>query len=221
MVDKILSLTYIEYVFNEYKFNNIVLMKERAMGTRDEQKEQRYQLIIMKALELFVKKGYRETKVSDIAKAANMSTGLMFHYFESKEQLYEALVKMGLEGTKSPGKMEINSPVEYFSKFLDQLFTYTEQQPWVVWMFVLMFQARRGDGVPEHIKELAMQVNQVEESARIIEKGQAEGYFREGDPHALAYAFWSSVQGIMEQMAVIPDMPLPKTEWIMNILIGD
>lgn len=190
------------------------------MGSRDEQKEQRYQLIIIKALELFVKKGYRETKVSDIAKAANMSTGLMFHYFESKEQLYEQLVKMGLEGTKSPSKMQYNTPVEYFSKFLDELFAYTKQQPWVVWMFVLMFQARRGDGVPEHIREIAMQVNQVEESARIIEKGQVQGVFREGDPYALSFAFWGSVQGIMEQLATTPDMPMPKTEWLMNILVG-
>ena len=190
------------------------------MSLREEQKEQRYQLIIIKALELFVKKGYRETKVSDIAKAANMSTGLMFHYFASKEELYEKLVEMGLEGTKSPVKIKTENPVEYFSCFLEGLFAYTEKQPWVVWMFVLMFQARRGDGVPDHIKELAMQVNQVEESARIIEKGQAEGYFRQGDPYALSFAFWSSVQGIMEQLAVTPDMPLPKTEWLMSILTG-
>lgn len=191
------------------------------MGVREEQKEQRYQLIIAKALELFVKKGYRETKVSDIAKAANMSTGLMFHYFESKEQLYEKLVQIGIEGTKSPAKKQSNTPVEYFSDFLDDLFAYTKEQPWVVWMFVLMFQARRGDGVPEHIRNLAMQVNQVQESARMIEKGQKEGYFREGDPYALAYTFWSSVQGIMEQLAVTPDMPLPKTEWLMSILTGE
>ena len=190
------------------------------MSTREEQKEQRYQRIIAKALELFVKKGYRETKVSDIANAVNMSTGLMFHYFASKEQLYEALVKMGVEGTKTPATLEAATPVEYFSKFLDSLFTYTKEQPWVIWMFVLMFQARRGEGVPEHIRELAMQVDQAEQSAKIIEKGQAEGYFRQGDAYALSYAFWSSVQGIMEQLAVTPDMPLPKSEWLVDILTG-
>lgn len=69
------------------------------MRTRKEQKEQRRQEIINAALELFVSKGYAATKITDIAKKTNMSTGLMFHYFESKEQLYEALVQMGLEGT--------------------------------------------------------------------------------------------------------------------------
>ena len=49
----------------------------------------------MTALQLFIEKGYHETKVSDIAAAVPMSTGLMFHYFKSKEELLAALVAMG------------------------------------------------------------------------------------------------------------------------------
>ena len=49
------------------------------MSIRDEQKEQRRALIIDKAIELFAKKGYLDTKIGDIAKAADMSVGLMFH----------------------------------------------------------------------------------------------------------------------------------------------
>ena len=59
------------------------------METRKEQKERRRQEIINAALELFVSKGYAATKITDIAKRVNMSIGLMFHYFESKEALYE------------------------------------------------------------------------------------------------------------------------------------
>lgn len=188
------------------------------MPTREEQKERRRQLIIAKALELFVKKGYRDTTIGDIAKAADMSVGLLFHYFESKEQLYEELVRIGLEGTKAPQKMNCTNPLEYFSGFLDQLFSYVKEQPWVFQMFVLMNQARRSDGTPPHIKELAMQVNQMELSTEIIRAGQEEGVFREGDPAALSAAFWCSIQGIMEQLAVTPDMPAPKTEWILDII---
>ncbi|MDE6595979.1 MAG: TetR/AcrR family transcriptional regulator, partial [Oscillospiraceae bacterium] len=79
------------------------------MSARDEQKEQRRQLIISKALELFAKKGYSDTKIGDIAKAADMSVGLMFHYFESKEQLYEELVKMGADGTNIPQEMDFKN----------------------------------------------------------------------------------------------------------------
>lgn len=194
------------------------------MSTRDEQKEQRRQLIIFKALELFARKGYSDTKIGDIAKAADMSAGLMFHYFESKEQLYEELVRMGAEGTSIPLSMNFENPLDYFSGFLSVLFQYAKEQPWVFYMFVLMSQARRNDGIPQHIKEIAMGVDQVEQSAEIIAAGQKYGYFREGDPYALSFAFWSSVQGIMEQLAVSPKLieedQLPEADWIIDIIRG-
>ena len=192
------------------------------MSTRDEQKEQRRQLIISKALELFARKGYSDTKIGDIAKAADMSVGLMFHYFESKEQLYEELVRMGAEGTNTPLDMNFEDPLDYFSGFLKILFQYAKEQPWVFYM--LMSQARRSDGIPPHIREIAMSVNQVEQSAEIIAAGQQFGYFREGDPYSLSFAFWSSVQGIMEQLAVYPELiekgQLPETDWIIDIIRG-
>ena len=192
--------------------------------TREEQKTQRRQLIITKALELFVKKGYSETKISDIAKAANMSVGLMFHYFESKEQLYEELVRLGVEGTNVPQNMNFQNPLEYFQIFLDEFFKYASAEPWVLYMFVLMSQARRSDGVPQHIRELACSVNQIEQSAEIIEAGQKYGYFREGNPKALAFTFWSSVQGVMEKLATSQDLiqnkDLPRTDWFIDIIRG-
>lgn len=192
--------------------------------TREEQKEQRRQIIIANALELFVKKGYSETKIGDIAKASNMSVGLMFHYFESKEQLYAELVKMGVEGANAPGDMNFQNPLDYFKGFLDELFQYVLNRQWVLYMFVLMSQARRSDGVPKHIRELACSVNQIEQSAEIIEAGQKYGYFREGNPMALAFAFWSSVQGVMEQLAVSPELiengDIPQTEWFIDIIRG-
>lgn len=195
------------------------------MSTRDEQKEQRRQLIIFKALELFAKKGYSDTKIGDIAKAADMSVGLMFHYFESKEQLYEELVRMGADGTNIPKDLNFENPLDYFDRFLKELFKYAKEQPWVFYLFVLMAQARRSDGIPPHIREIAMSVDQVEQSAEIIAAGQKYGYFREGDPYTLSFTFWSSVQGIMEQLAVSPEMfsndkPLPETDWILDIIRG-
>lgn len=192
--------------------------------TREEQKEQRRQIIIANALELFVKKGYSETKIGDIAKASNMSVGLMFHYFESKEQLYAELVKMGVEGANAPGDMNFQNPLDYFKGFLDELFQYALNKRWVLYMFVLMSQARRSDGVPKHIRELACTVNQIEQSTEIIEAGQKYGYFREGNPMALAFTFWSSVQGVMEQLAVSPELiengDIPQTEWFIDIIRG-
>ena len=191
------------------------------MSKRFEQKELRKQLIIYKSLELFVKKGYAETKISDIAKEANMSVGLLFHYFSSKEQLYEELIKICVNGTNYSIQMNFSNPLEYFQTFIDLLIEYSKENPMVFYMFILMSQARRSDGIPRHIKELALSVNQIEQSAKIIEQGQKEGYFKEGDPHAISFIFWSSVQGIMEQLSASNELLLADkidTNWIIDII---
>ncbi len=193
------------------------------MTSRDEQKEQRRKQILFIALELFAKKGYSDTKIGDIAKAAGMSTGLMFHYFESKEQLYEELVRMGTQGANdTPAGMYTGGPLDYFEGFVNSLFTYAKQQPWVLHMFVLMGQARRSDAIPGRIREIAMSVSQIEQSVAIIEQGQKAGVIREGDPYALSLAFWASVTGVMEQLAASPELlsggKTPEASWLVDIL---
>lgn len=80
---------YIEYKFIELRSN---------ITTRNEQKEKRRQEILNSGLDLFIHKGFTATKISDIAKKAKMSVGLLFHYFKSKEHLYEELIKFAMSG---------------------------------------------------------------------------------------------------------------------------
>ena len=188
------------------------------METRKEQKERRRQEIINAALELFVSKGYAATKITDIAKRVNMSIGLMFHYFESKEALYEELIRMGLEGTSYPEAQKCEHAIGYFVKFTEELFEYMKKQPIVAKMFVLMAEAQRSEATPEHIREIAMKVNTIEQFVPIIEWGQQEGSIKEGNPLVISNAFWCSIQGIAEQYATNQEIELPNAEWIVDIV---
>lgn len=188
------------------------------METRKEQKDRRRQEIICAALELFVSRGYAATKITDIAKKAKMSTGLMFHYFASKENLYEELVRIGLEGTKYPGEQKCEHAIDFFVKFTEELFVYMKEQPIVAKFFVLMAEAGRSDATPEHIREMAMRVNVIEQFVPIIEWGQQEGTIKEGSPLALSNAFWCSVQGIAERYATNQEIELPKADWLVDII---
>ena len=187
--------------------------------TRKEQKEERRKQILMTALDLFVSKGYYDTKITDIAAAVPMSTGLLFHYFASKEELLVELVKMGAAGTgsfdpESAGKI----PADIFlTGFLKQMFSYAKEQPWVFNMFVLMGQARR-NGMPEEARNIALSVGSIDMTAALIAKGQKEKIFREGDARVMSVFFWAAVQGIMEEMAMNKDMPSPDPEWIVAML---
>lgn len=188
------------------------------METRKEQKERRRQEIIYAALELFVSKGYSATKITDIAERANMSTGLLFHYFASKEKLYEELVQMGLEGTAQPMEQQCDHAIDFFMNFTEALFAYMRQQPIIAKFFVLMAEAQRSDATPPHIREIALQVNTIEQFVQIIAWGQKEGTIRAGDPLVLSNAFWSSIQGIAEQYAAKPEIDLPDADWIVDIV---
>ncbi len=188
------------------------------MESRKEQKERRRQEILYAALELFVSKGYAATKITDIAKKVDMSTGLLFHYFESKEKLYQDLIEMGLEGTKYPGEQKCEHAIDYFIHFTEELFAYMTKQPSVAYMFVLMAEAMRGEATPKHIRKIAQRVNTIEQFVSIITWGQEEGTIRSGDPIVLSNAFWCSIQGIAEHYAANREIELPPAEWIVDII---
>jgi AcrR family transcriptional regulator len=185
--------------------------------TRKEQKEERRKAILMTALDLFVKRGYHETKISDIAEAVPMSTGLLFHYFESKEELLTELVRMGASSTGAVAKIGNIPPQEFFTEFLKRLFEYSANEPWIFNMFVLMGQARRA-GMPEEARNIALSTATIDETADIIRNGQEMGVFRAGDPRLLSLCFWASVQGIMEEMALNNSIQPPDPEWIVAMI---
>ncbi len=185
--------------------------------TRKEQKEERRNNILMTALRLFVERGYHDTKIADIAAAVPMSTGLMFHYFESKEELLMELVRMGAKGPGGVSDDKSVPPDLYLTMFLKQIFAFAKEQPWVFYMFVLMGQVRR-PGMPEEARKLAESADALSPTVSLIRRGQKEGIFHEGDADTMARCFWYSVQGIMEQMATDENMKTPEPEWIVAML---
>lgn len=195
-----------------------IQLQEGNPLTREEQKEQRRQQILLAGLNLFIKKGYTATQIADIAEAASMSTGLLFHYFESKEHLYATLVRIGLEGTKAPMALDTSEPITFFTEFVKGLFHYAKEQPMTAKMFVLMRQAQGHGDVPESVKEIAISVDTIEQSIAIIKAGQENKTIKTGNPAALSCAFWYSIQGIMEQYAQDETMLLPEVDWLVDIL---
>lgn len=56
-------------------------------------KNDKQEMIIDAALEVFCEKGYANTRMADIAKKAGVSYGLVYHYFESKEAFFDNIVE--------------------------------------------------------------------------------------------------------------------------------
>lgn len=185
--------------------------------TRLEQREKRRQEILIAALDIFIHKGYAAAKTQDIANAVGMSEGLLFHYFETKEKLYEELVKTAMEGRQMALTGIKCDGLEYFKIAAKYIFYYLKNDPIVSKMFVLAGQAQKNDNVPESVKKIMANID-YKNTIKKIKQGQKKGEIKKGDPAALSLAFSGAIQGIAEQIALSPGIPIPDSEWIVDII---
>lgn len=186
--------------------------------TRKEQKEARKWQIIHATLDLFVERGYYGTKTSQISKRADISEGLLFHYFPTKEILLEELINIGLEGMRMPMQIEAENGLDFFRQFTKMLFGQTENNPFIAKMFVFMGHVVLAEEIPERLRKLAASVDTITYSQGRVEEGQRDGSIRRGDAMALSNMYWCAVHGIMEQYTLHPEIPLPEADWIVAML---
>ena len=64
----------------------------RRRAVSDEEKLQRRDEIMAAAKTVFARKGFHATTISDIAKQAGLAYGLIYWYFDSKDELFHALM---------------------------------------------------------------------------------------------------------------------------------
>ena len=188
------------------------------MTKREEQKEKRRQDILRAGLKLFACKGYEATKINDIAKEAGMSLGLLYHYFESIEILYEELINTALLGRTGQYFPQHENPFDYFVQSASHIFNVVQSDHMYAEYFVLINQAQRNQNLPIHIKEQLKQNDIIVQSIINIEEGQRQGIIRNGNPMALALIFWLSIEAYVEMIALHPETPYPETNWFVDLL---
>lgn len=98
--------------------------------------------ILSVALELFAKKGYHATSISQIAKQANISKGLMYNYFASKEKLLDEIIQEGfntLTELKYEGKRGVD-PERQLEEFIDAILDnlYSNFSYWQLYLALLI-----------------------------------------------------------------------------------
>ena len=108
----------------------------------EEIRQTKINLIMDTALELFANEGYFTTSISKIAKKAGISKGLMYNYFESKEELLIRIMSIGFEdmlNTFDPDHDGVLSEEEMVD-FIHKAFNMLEEniQHWKLYFAVLI-----------------------------------------------------------------------------------
>lgn len=73
-------------------------IKKALHAKRERRKEARPGELLDAALDLFVEKGFAATRAEEVAARAGVSKGTLFLYFQSKEDLFKAVVRENISG---------------------------------------------------------------------------------------------------------------------------
>jgi AcrR family transcriptional regulator len=98
--------------------------------------------ILSVALELFAKKGYHASSISQIAKKAKISKGLMYNYFASKENLLDEIIQEdfnSLAELKYEGRRGVD-PEKQLEEFIDAILDnlYSNFSYWQLYLALLI-----------------------------------------------------------------------------------
>ena len=197
---------------------------EQNQKILDERKEQ----ILEAALEEFSQKGFSGTKISDIVKRAEISQGLLYHYYKSKGALYLAVIEKSIDSSM----ILAETVAQYNLKGWNAISAMTE---WIIqWLksggegklrFFFMQQAAMLKPMPEGVKQALIKSNIMSEvMASLIKEGQDEGKVIDGDPLKIASIYWSLIQGIIMNQVVAENIGfevkdiLPEVSMILKII---
>lgn len=80
-----------------------------ASPKRERRKEARPGELLDAALDLFVEKGFAATRAEEVAARAGVSKGTLFLYFQSKEELFKAVITENIAGRFSEWNAEFDA----------------------------------------------------------------------------------------------------------------
>ncbi len=151
------------------------------------------------AIKLFAKKGFAATSVKDIAEGAGISIGLMYRHYKKKEDLFYELVTYatkGLERLVERFQSE-ESPVELIQQFTLEILNDLDKDDEYAQFHMLMNQSLTMENQSLQLQNLnKISEELIQQTTRLIEKGQKLGQFREGSPSELALFYFASIQGM-------------------------
>jgi AcrR family transcriptional regulator len=169
--------------------------EETNARIREEQKER----ILEAAKSTFAHKGFSETKMSDIASAANVSYGLTYHYFTNKEAIFSNLLQKALQGALElmlRAQDQPGTPWDRLNWLISQISKGAQEEPDFE---MLVLQALTSHAVPQEMRQFVLQESRLSHEAlkRLIVEGQAAGEVVAGDPDLLTTTFEWCIQGMV------------------------
>ncbi|HFB66321.1 MAG TPA: TetR/AcrR family transcriptional regulator [Aeromonadales bacterium] len=159
------------------------------------------------SLDLFIKKGFEQTSIADIAAAAGVSRGVIFYYFEGKGELGEEVIRQSLKEYGRYVQLRVNrksSAIDKLLEFVDACLDYTDEHHdnWLVYVNTI---GRFGNNNEKNNLLAWMSERTQENLITLILQGQEDGEIEDYPAQELSYILQGVVDGLMSLVAIQPD----------------
>lgn len=151
------------------------------------------------ATQLFAQRGFAATNVQEIADLSEISIGLLYKYYKTKDELFGELVGNALAGIENLVEYfsDFSEPRKTFMNFINLIYQDMIKDDEFSNLLILMTQAAFANSAivtQDEITELDVKV--LTAMSNLIARGQECGDFCEGDTYAMATQFFATIQGL-------------------------
>lgn len=206
----------------------VFAMSPRSKAQFLEMQDKARERILDAGLLLFARKGVSATGVTEIAREAGISLGLLYHYYASKEELFVTLVNMALKGAMDAlGSCEQNgaSATEQICRISEMINKTLMRDEKTAYYFLLLLQAGlAGDTLPVSATpsiDMASIGALFDHLEKLILAGQALGTIKAGDPRQLAQLYWAAFHGLCLYKITMRRFAPPEVELLNGILLKE
>lgn len=156
--------------------------------------------LLAAAAKVFARKGFAATRVSDLAQAAGLSHGLVYHYFPSKDAVYAAILEDAFERARADvAALSGGRTLERLSLALERALARIRERPEVM---LLVAQAHLSEAVPSvcraRVREFA--ASTYRDLVLALRRAQDEGDVMDDAP---AEELATSLMGLLRGLALL------------------
>ena len=163
-------------------------LTDRSIGPEEKRRQ-----ILQAAVRVFARKGFHTSRVGDIAEEAGVAHGLLYHYFDSKDELLETIfhdtwtellaAMQDVEESGAPAREQLRGVAAI-------LLRSWRRDPDLV--RVLVREVARSPQLQEQLAEVGEAFAAIQ---RMIERGQADGDFRADlDARLASFVFYGALE---------------------------
>ncbi len=196
----------------------------RSPEDNEQLKDARRIEILRAASCVFAKKGFSATKISDIAREAGLSHGLVYHYFDNKDAIFGAILEEKLarsKGAMAEDDSLLGTSVDRLRSSVANWLERTQAEPE---MGLMIAQAILSDSLCPEVR--TMMATHAEwtftESVKRIQQGQQRGEIGSHAPaEELATTLLCVMRGLALTTLVSNDVPFvaPSVDTVMRVLL--